>query len=464
MPAINQQSSILSEQELQLLASDSNKNQQTTFKIYSYQYQIKLVDCQLHLLNAIEQLILMLSASPRGVAVLLPAKIESEPTLDKLVNLLTHRADIRVFWLGQLPSMETNLPVFVHCADEHHLHNNINLWKNYITRTFSEWLANYAVAFITEDEEKKQIHQKSFAVTGLRQVKYFDSQSALTAINKPQLLIIDIDIIGLRLIDILKRLSNLEQFPIIIIYGQLPSNVCRAAYSLIENQGFPLLASLTAIPNEAQWNQLFSSLFSQVYLKHWVSEEQIRTGAYPIYDLEIQSIISYFCLYGITKEQIATLEKPHNMRHIINIQSLQDWFPEGIKREIRGQLADDLKCDIYNIDICIEHPEKIQPTSILFSTLVMARLSKAKIYWFIENEFNLLTDIVKNFPISDVILSESLSNTLLTDPCEILLEFLEQAQQQQVNIIACLQPSRSSNEALALYGITTVLNKQSYIE
>ncbi len=69
MPLINQQSSILSEQELQLLASHSNEKTDTTHQIYSYQYHLKLTNCQLNISNSIEQIILMLSAIPRGIAV-----------------------------------------------------------------------------------------------------------------------------------------------------------------------------------------------------------------------------------------------------------------------------------------------------------------------------------------------------------------------------------------------------------
>lgn len=464
MPVINQQSSILSEQELQLLTSYSNQPQQTMFTVYSYQYNQPLPECRINSSNSLEQLILMLTASPHGVAVLLTDGIELEPALAKLISLLTHRADIRVFWLGSLPSMDTNLPVFIHCIDEAHLATNVLQWKSYITRTFSEWLAHYPVAFITEDENKKISHQQHLSSIGLRHVEYFTAQAALSKLNNQKLLIIDIDILDLRLIEVLKALAHNEQSPIIIIYGQRPNNLCRATYTLIKNKGFPILASLTEIPNKAQWHKLLSSLFSKVYLKLWVSEEQVESGSYPIYDLLTESVSSYFCSYGMRKKQIARLQKTDGIRHIINVQSLQDWLSNGIKREMRSELARELNCDQYTIDICIEYPENIQQTSILFSILVMARLSNAKIYWLVENEHNLLTGLLTNFPISDVILSESLSHMLITDPSDVLLDFIEQAQKQQVQLIATLQPSKSTNEALALYGIESVLNKQRYIE
>jgi len=464
MPIINQQSSILSEQELQLLASCSTESQRTIFTVYSYQYRVAVAECRLSLSSSIEQLILMLSASPHGVAVLLVDGIEHEPALGKLVSLLTHRADIRVFWLGQLPSMETNLPVFIHCVDESRLQINMLKWKNYITHTFAEWLSYYPVAFITENEDKKKGHQKDLSSIGLKNVKYFTAHSALTKLSEQKLLIIDIDTFGLRLIDVLTHLVHNEQFPIIIIYGQLPDNVCRAIYTLIETKGFSILASLNAIPNQMQWKKLFSSLFSKVYLKLWINEDRVKTGAYPIYDLTTESVTSYFCSHGMAKKQIASLAKSQVIRRIVNAQSLQDWFSEGIKREMREKLANDLGCHPYSIDICIEHPENIQPTSMLFSLLVMARLSRAKIYWIIETEHNLLTDMLKNFPISNIILSESLSHILITAPSNTLLYFLEQAHTQEVEITATLQPTQSSTEALMLYGIQSVLNKQRYIE
>ncbi|WP_022940052.1 hypothetical protein [Psychromonas hadalis] len=464
MPIIKQQSSILTEQELQLLASDSTSKVSNAFTLYSYQYQVELPHCQLRLSYTLEQLILMLSASPRGVAVILPNSIESEPTLDKLINLLNQRSDIRVFWLGQLPSMETNLTVFIHCRDETDLKNNITYWQNYRTRTFNHWLKQYRVAFIIENEQKKKQHHTDFINIGLGNIDYFTAQSALTDIKNKQLLIIDINTIELPLIDILKRLANDDQFPIVIIYGQLPANVCRATYTLIENNGFPIFASLTSVPDKAYWRKIFSSLFSKVYLKHWVNEETIKTGAYKLFNLQTDSVISYFCLYGMTKKQIAALIKVPNMRHIINARSLQDWFPDGIKRDIREQLARDLNCELHHVDICIEYPEEIQRTSLFFSAMVMARLANRKIYWLIENENNLLSDILKNFPVSDVILSEQLSHQLLADPSDTLLTFIEQAQTEQVNIVATLQQNRSTLEALSLYGIETVLNKQSYVD
>lgn len=464
MPIITQQSSILTEQELRLLASNSTSKINDTCALYSYQHQVELPRYQLRLSNTLEELILMLSISSRGVAVILSNGIEKNPILDKLITLLNQRADIRVFWLGQLPSMETDLTVFIHCRDETDLKNNLVRWQDYRTRMFSHWLKQYRVAFIIENEQKKQQYKTDFINIGLENIDYFTVQSALTGIKNKQLLIIDINAIELRLIDILKRLAKDGQFPIVIIYGQLPANVCRATYTLIENNGFPIFANIPSVPDKTYWSQIFSSLFSKVHLKNWINEETTKTGAYTLFNLQTEAVIGYFCLYGMTKNQIATLTKLPNMRHIIHARSLQDWFPDGLKRDVPEPLARDLNCDIHHVDICIEHPEEISRSSRFFSTMVMARLAERKIYWLIENENNLLSDILKIFPISDVILSEQLSHQLLEDPSETLLTFIEQAQTEQINLVATLQQNKSTLEALSLYGIDTVLNKQSCID
>ena len=461
MPIMDQQSSILSEQELHLLASHSPAEKNSSLRVYSYKYKVTLDDCIISYSKDIDQLVLMLKTSPRGVAVILPKQIESAPPaeLEKLISLLTLRTDIRAFWLGKLPSMETNLPIFVHCANEKLLLENIMSWKNYINLRFSNWIAQYSVAFITEDKEKIKTHQANFFAMGLSNVSYFNAQTSLTELGRQRLIIIDLEVVGLHLVNILKDLTNKEWFPIIIIYGRLSANVCHATYTLIETNGFPVLASLSEIPDKIQWQRLFSSLFSKVYLKHWVNEECSEASAYKLYDLETSSVISYFCSYGMSKQQISELPMIENTHLIINAKSLSDWYPEGTKREVRESLAEDLNCNPFNLHVCIEQPENILATSIFFSALVMARLAQTKVYWWVESEKNLLTDCLKSMPISDIILSESLSLTLLAEAPEKLLEFIEQAQLQQINIIVTLPPSATTREALALFGIESVISK-----
>ncbi|GLS91143.1 hypothetical protein GCM10007916_22120 [Psychromonas marina] len=455
-----EQSSILSEQELQMLASASHQQQYNTLRIYSYNRKIKLDDNPLYFSYSIEQLIFMLKISPRGGALILPASIEldSKTDRDTLINLLTHRTDIRVFWLGPLPSMDTNLPIFVHCADEQELYENISIWKKDIKLQFTKWIAEYPVAFITEDGKHKKLHQANLKSMGLANICYFNNSAALTEINKQKLLIIDLEAVGIQLLDILKGLSNSEKFPIIIIYGDLARNVCHSTYTLVETKGFPVLASLPEIPDKKKWEKLFSTLFSRVYLKHWVDEENIEVGAHKIYNLDNDSVTSHFCPYGMTKSQIAALPKSPSIRHIISAKSIKDWYPEGLQRSIREPLAVELHCNPYNLDICIEYPENVLPNSLFFSTLVMARLAQSKVYWLLQNENNLLSDFLKSLPISDIILSESLSLKLLTDAPDALLEFIQHAQLQQINIIASLTPSTRTREGLALYGIESVLS------
>lgn len=460
---MDKQSSILSAQELHLLASHSDQTQHNTFRVYSYQHPITIKHAELHLADSIEALLLMLRGCPLGIAVILPSDIESQPKplLDELITLFKQRADIRVFWLGELPSMQTNLPVFVHCHDACCLHDKISQWMDFIAQLFSTWIREYRVAFVTENNVAKRQHQADFVAMGLTNIHYFNAKTAITDIAHQQLLIIDLEVPSLHLIDILKELQSAEWFPIIIIYGRLPANVCNAAYTFIENSGFPILASLTEIPDKSQWKTLFSSLFDKVYRKNWVNEEAPKTdaNAHKVYDLATQSVTSYFCLHGMCKKQINSLAKTKNIRHIIHLDSIKDWFPDGGKRDLRLKIASQLGCDPYSLDICIESPENIARTSSFFSGLLMVRLENTKVYWRVENENNLLPDILKNYPISDVILCNSLSQQLLSEPSQSLLDFIEQAQIEQVNVIVTLQPSNYTREALALYGIESVLGQ-----
>jgi len=464
---MEQQSSILSEQELHLLASQTSLPTHTTphqynsFHVYSYQQHINLIDSTLQVADSVDQLIIMLRASPRGIAVILPCKIQSaqpDSRFVDLLDLLSHRADMRVFWLGPLPSMETDLVTFIHCQDEFQLQQQLTQWKRYLKHLFSDWLKTYRVAFICEDKQQKAQHKADLKCIGLDNIDYFSAQTALTASIKQPLLIIDLETAELHLLNILKQLNNTECFPIVLIYGRLPENVCYAAYTFIENSGFNMLTSLSEIPDKAQWQVLLSALFSKVYLQHWVSEDRAKVNAYKLYDLEAQSVVSYFCAHGISKKQIQALPKTKDIRHIIHANSLNDWFPMGVKREIRLQLADELDCQPYHLDICIEEPENILRTSAFFAGLVMARLKKTKVYWRIEDENSLFADALKVFPISDVILSESLSHQLITETPAVLAAFIKQAQLAHINIIASLPPSHHTREALAWYGIDLVLS------
>jgi len=463
---MEQQSSILSEQELHLLASHATPQQANRFRVYSYLHSdlhdINFVGSTLHIAYSIEQLIVMLRTSPRGIAVILPSTIQAsaEPKqcFTELVSLLAQRADIGVFWLGPPSSIETNLVTVTHCADVTQLQQQVNQWKCYIENLFSDWLETYSVSFICADQQQRKQHQGALNAIGLSKISYLTAQAALITPIKQALLIIDLETPDLHLINLLKQLSNAQHFPIILAYGRLPENVCHATYTFIENSGFPMLASLGEVPDKAQWQTLLSALFCKVYLQHWGNEVRPEVNTYKLYELDTLSVVSYFCAPGISKNQIQVLPKTDNIRHIIHAQSLNDWFPEGVKREMRLQLASELNCAPYQLDVCIEDPEKILRTSAFFAGLVMARLAKTKVYWRIEDENNLLTDVLKNFPISDIILSESLSHHLITESSERLRDFIEQAQLAQVNIVASLPPSNHSKEALAWYGIDLVLS------
>ena len=464
MPLSKQQSSILSEQELQFLASPVTpfKKCNNDFAIYSYRTKLLLPDCTVYLCDDFEQLLLLISASQRGSALVLPAFIESLPRLNRLIKFLNQRSDIQIFWLGKMPSMDVELPAFEHCLNEATLLQNIRFWQQRMKHVFNQWLAQYQVAFIEEDPVLKAEHLSSFKEIGLSQVEYFNGQSAENIVNA-QLLIIDISVHELRLMDILNKLASRELFPIIILFAPLPENLCRATYKLAENYGFSILASLNFIPDNQQWRQLLLSLFCKVYLKHWINEAPAKSSAYGLYNLQTQQLESYFCRHGMSKKQIAALPKQGPVRKIITASSLKEWFPDGIKRELRSQLAADLNCELAEIDICMEHPQTIQTNSFFFSALVMARLSQIHIYWLVDNEAELSVDILKNFPVSDLILSQELTHQLLDNPSERLLDFIEQAKKEEIRLCISLTQNQMSNDLISLYGIEALLNEDDCI-
>lgn len=464
MPVNKQQSSILNEQELQFLASPvtSFKKYNNDFAVYSYQTKLLLPDNSVYLCGDFEQLLLLISASQRGSALILPDFAESFPHLNKLIKFLKQRSDIQIFWLGKMPSMDVDLPAFEHCANEVALLQNIHFWQNRMKTIFKQWLAQYQVAFIEEDPVLKLEHLASFKQIGLSQVEYFNGQTTANIANA-QLLIIDISVHELHLIDILNKLASRELFPIIILFAPLPENLCRATYKLAENYGFSILASLSFIPDQSQWRQLLLSLFCKVYLKHWINEEPVKSGAYGLYNLQDQKLESYFCLHSMSKQQILALPKQYPVRKIISANSSKEWFPDGIKYELRPQLAKKINCELSEIDIYIEHPLNIPTNSFFFSALVMARLSQIHIYWLVDNEATLSLDILKNFPISDLILSQELTHQLLDSPSERLLDFITQAKKEEIRLCISLTQNQVSNDLISLYGIEAILNEEDYI-
>ncbi|WP_019615144.1 hypothetical protein [Psychromonas ossibalaenae] len=464
MPIIKQQGSILTEQELAFLATQSVQKKNNNVAVYSFQLTLEFDNYSVYPSENLEELILMITASPRGIALILPDHIESEPLLDKLLKLLKIRADIHVFWVGRMPSMDIDLSTFEYCSSLKQLTVNLDRWQLHVAHIFKQWLEMYRVAFIADNPIQKKKHQAAFSEIGLQHVEYFDNKNAQKKINNQQLLIIDLTVNELHLIDILTQLSARNEFPIVLLFGKLPANVCRAAYQLTKNYGFTILASLTCVPDQKQWSQLLESLFSKVYLKHWINEEPVKTGAYGLYNLERQTLNSYFCLFGMSKNQIAALPEKQDSRKIISARSLQDWFPDGIKRDLKNELAAGLNTSLEEIDLCIEYPEKIQTSSVFFASLVMARLSSIRIYWLVHDETQLSIDVLNNFPVSDLILSEKLSHQLLGNPSDELLGFIDQAKKQEVSLCATLQQNQTTKDAMSMYGIEFVLDKQTYIE
>ena len=457
MPVDKQQSSILTEQELQLLALQSVKPQSFNFAVYSYHLPLKFDNCFVYQVDALEQLLLMLSASSRGSALVLPDSVESHPLLKKLLEFLKFRADIRIFWVGQMPSMALDIAAFEYCFYLPHLLHNLNSWRQRSEYIFSQWLQEYRVAVITEERSiKSELNN-----TGLQHVEYFNAASRAADIVNKQLLIIDLTADGLSFVELLNNLASRQPFPILILFGKLPANLCRAAYNLAQNKGFSILACLSSAPDAQTWQRLLHSLYSKVYLKHWITTPAIKKMAYRIYNIESQKLDSYFCLDGISKKQIAQLNKQAQVRKIISAKSLLDWFSDGMQCEINSKLAGELNCEFKQIAVYIEEPDKIRITSELYATLLMAGLSSLRIYWLINNEAQLSSDVLKNFPISDIILSQKISHNLLGEPSDELLHFLKLAKQQKIRLGAALQKNQAANDAMSLYGIEFIIDQQA---
>lgn len=464
MPHVIQQSSILNEQELALLVSQSSNEHSNKFSIFSYKTPLKNSTYDISVVHTLDQLILLLSASARGSVVILPDDCESDPLIDKLIKLLKVRQDIQILWLGKMPSMDFELPIFIHCLSTSNLFYELNNYANRIEYVFEQWLNHCRVAFVTDFDHGNKASLQDFQKIGLKNITYFDGQSPHNYITNKQLLIIDMGVDELRFVEMLKKMANFNRLPILIMFGNLSENLSRATYQVASNLGFSILASLATVPNYLQWRQLLMSLFADVYLQHWINKEPIKTGAYGVYNLTDQKLESYFCLYGMKREEISKLHGQRQVRKILSIDSIEDWFPDGIKRESRDVLASDLNCDISEVDLYIDNPDLIELSSTIFSVLVMARLSNLKIYWFVDKETHLSIDVLKNFPISDLILSEKISYHLLSDPSDELLEFIEQAKLQNIRLGATLQQNKATTAAMSLYGVDFVLNQQVYIK
>lgn len=463
MPNVIHQSSILNEQELALLVSQAPNDHGNKFSIFSYKTPLKNDHYDISVVHTLDQLILLLSASPRGSVVILPEHCELDSLINKLILLLKVRQDIQILWLGKMPSMDLELPIFTHCLTCKDLYNELDNYNKRIEYVFKQWLENYRVAFVTDCDHENKASRQGFEKVGLKNITYYDGKLSTNSITNKQLLIIDMTVDELRFVEMLKKMANYNRLPIIIMFGNLSENLSRATYQVASHLGFSILASLASIPNVQQWKQLLMSLFADVYLQHWINKDPVKAGAYGIYNLTNQELESYFCSYGMRKSDIACLHNQQQVRKVLSINSIEDWFPDGIKRESRDVLAKALNCNISQVDLYLDDPDLIDVSSTIFSVLVMARLSKLKIYWFVDNEAHLSIDVLKNFPISDLILSEKISYRLLSDPSDELLEFIEQAKLQNIRLGATLQQNKATTAAMSLYGVEFVLNQQVYI-
>jgi hypothetical protein len=334
--------------------------------------------------------------------------------------------------------------------------HSLNNWQQHVEYIFNDWLQQYRVACITEN---KTNNDKMLSNIGLQKINYFDESITAAEINNEQLLIIDLTVNHLCLVNLLDNLAASKKLPILILFGELPENLCQTAYNLSKNKGFSILTCLSFTPDEKQWQRLLHTLYAKIYLDNWIPPS-ITKMSYAIYNIEQQQLDSYFCLYGITKKQIATLNKQQKIAKVISAKSLLDWLPVGIQSAAYNKLASELNCEFKQIGIYIEEPEKIKTTSKLYATLLMAGLSRLRIYWLIDNETQLSNDIIKNFPISDIIFSEIISNQLLGDPSNELLNFISQAKQQKINFAATLRQNQTVNDAMSLYGIEFIRNSE----
>ncbi|WP_354625785.1 hypothetical protein [Psychromonas sp. MME2] len=462
MANTNFNSAILDQQELTLLTSPINTQQTIKLSVYTYKVHINHDNYHINFTNTIEELILLLSASPRLSVLVLPDNITTHPLLNKLTTLLKMRQDIPIFWLGKMPSMDFELDFFIHCQNSEQLHDQLLKWFQRIEYWFKRWLMNYHVTLISNNEDNKV--STALTATGLSQLQIFNGTKIENNIINDQLLIIDLTTTNILFIGILKHLALNNRFPTLILFGDLSANQCRAARQLAVNFGFTILATLNSTPNQQQWEQMLLLLCGDVYVKHWINETPDVMRASGIYNLEDQQLQSYFCSQEMKREQIVALPNKESVRRVISALVLDKWFPEGVSQKSASALADYLNCQASQIDLYIDSPETIPSTSPIFAVLVMARLQHFKIYWYIKNETQFSVDVLKNYPISDLIFSESISHKLLTTPGEELLSFIEQAKQQEIRLGATLQQNKATSTAMSLYGIEFVLNKQLPIE
>lgn len=458
-----QQSALLSEQELQLLLNDKQTQEKSVFPLYSMSENPIFVDINYHTIPDVDTLTLLLSTCPLGSGVILTELIEQSPHCHSLLQLLKERADIHIFWLGELPSMAIDLPHFDYCQEDEKLIESVEYWKIFSNRLFGDWLNSYRVGLICETPYCLQAEQ----LNGLNNITFYNTQQSLNDMGNLQLLIINLNTPQLRLMEVLNNLISLNQHPFLLLYGDIQANLSHALYDLTNSLGFPVLASLRRTPTTQQFRHILITLFSKIYLKHLVQKQIENLSEQPLFVLDNingineKEIESIFCPYGLNKNQILNLKSAANVRKIINVQSIFDWFPDGFNRDHALILINELGCSDGQIDLYLKHPQSIVKPSSMFSLIVMARLNRSRVYWLVEEAQDFSIDMLMFLPISDIILSKALATELLDKPSQYLLDFIEEARQQNIRLGIAMEYNSVSVNALSLYGIEFIIDQRT---
>ena len=453
---MNQHSSILSEEELDLLSGVEEPQHNAIFPLHSFGKIDPFIDFECKTIQCVEELSLLLSASPLGSGVILTEPIQHSAHIDALLTLLKQRPDIHVFWFGELPSMDVELCFFVYCKDLSHLKAQIEHWKESNISMYSTWLSNYRVGIISEFE----FTEKPVPLNELNDIKIYNAQQATSDIKNLQLLIIDLNTPSLRLIEILKRLIESDEVPFLLLYGDIQSNLTHAIHTLVNTLGFSILVCLSHTPTASQYKHILVALFSKIYLKHCINNQTDTIAAQAIYPLGSNNVESIFCPYGMNQKQITKVNCAYQTRKIVHVQSVFDWFPDRIKQAEAPKLAVSVGCAPNSIDFYITQPQNISKNSASFTLLVMARLNNTRVYWLVEGEQDFSFDMLMFLPISDLIITKDLADQLLVQPSENLLNFLAEAKQQNIRLGAVMEHNNASISALSLYGIDFLLGQR----
>ncbi len=452
--------SLLDPQELELLAFNSQplaserRIIDNEFPIYTLDSHGPLTQHPHISSSDISQLIVMLTASPKGSAVILPFQVEQDPSLDKLTELLNHRADIKVFWLGRMPGMEFDVPAFEVSTSPDDLAHRLARWQQKRSRTFNAWLEDHRVCLIEEDIENR--HQVTSALFEL------GITCSQQNVETCQLLLINLTAKQVNSVELLSKLVQVENPPILLFYGELPQNILQASHTLARSMGLSVLASLPCDPAAIPWSQLLLTLFSKRYLSHWLSNEEGVATYLPLLDITQDKFAGYFCSANITQQGISQLQISEHELVILDLDTLNAWFPDELNSRLCNKVCEELKLHREQLGILVRKPQLAVPGSDLLPIMVGARLSGAKVCWLINSEQELSMDALQQLPISDIILAEGIANSLLGETSDDLLLFLEEARRQEICLGVQSRPANQAKDAFLLYGIEYIVDKSPH--